>query len=319
MPKEPNMSNTKSNAAKPLAGVIVPIVTPVDSAGKFNDPAIGRIIDHIIEKGAHGIFVLGSTGEFASMTKNQHIEVIKSARTYIPQESIFTVGISCCSLADGIEAAGTAADLGADYVVSTAPYYQLYRQEDIQAYFSKLADASPVPVILYNLPGQTGVTLEAATVLALSKHPNIVGLKESSSDLTNLITLCSALAEREDFALLGGRGNCAAMVLLCGISGLVPAWAKIIPGKFRKLYDAALDGDFQQVMAIQQYINRLYVLFKMGRTYDPKGGPTSLKVALNLMGLCGEHRVQLAADITDVFRSRVAELLRSCRVPLADP
>ena len=311
------MSNTKNNTAKPLAGVIVPIVTPVDSDGKFDDPAIGRIINHIIKKGAHGIFALGSTGEFASMTKDQHIEVIKSARTYIPQESIFTVGISCCCLADGIEDARTAADLGADYAVSTAPYYQLYRQEDIQTYFSKLADASPVPVILYNLPGQTGITLEAATVLALADHPNIAGLKESSADLTNLITLCNVLAKRNDFVLLSGRGNSAAMGLLYGISGLVPALANIIPGKFRQLYDAALADNFEEVMSIQRYINRLYVLFKMGRIYDPRGGPTSLKVAMSLMGLCGERRVQLPVDITDALRSQVADLLSSCSLPLA--
>ena len=299
------MSDTKNNTAKPLAGVIVPIITPVDVDGKLDDSAMGRVINHITNNGAHGIFVLGSTGEFVSLTKNQHIEVIRSARAHTPAESIFTVGVSNCCLTDSIAAAKSAADLGADYVVSTAPYYQLYRQQDIQVYYNALADKSPVPVILYNLPGQTGVTLEAATVIALSEHPNIAGLKESASDLNNLSALCGAMADRKDFALLGGRGNLASMVLLYGVAGLVPALANIVPDKFRKLYDAAKAGDFKQAMAIQQQINRLYVLFKMGRPYDPRGGPTSLKIALSLMGLCGNRRVQLPVTVTDAVRDQI--------------
>lgn len=303
---------------KSLAGVIVPVVTPVDPEGNLDRPALGRVVDHVIGNGAHGVFVLGSTGEFTSLTGDQHIDVIKAARAHVPKESIFTVGISSCSLADGIGAARLVADLGADYVVSTAPYYQLYRQEDIRTYFTELADASSVPLILYNLPGQTGVTLEPDTVLALSAHPNIAGLKESASDLSNLTTLCSALAHRDDFALLGGRGNYASMGLLYGISGIVPALGNIIPDRFRALYNAAEAADFSAAMTIQQEINRLYVLFKMGRIYDPRGGPTSLKVAMSLMGLCGERRVQLPANITSGFRNSVAELLRSCGVALTD-
>ena len=312
------MSKTTESSAKRLAGVIVPVVTPVDDKGSLDERALGRTINHIIDKGAHGIFVLGSTGEFASLTREQHIEVIKSARTHVPEEFLFTVGISCCCLADGIAASRTAADLGADYVVSTAPYYQLYGQEEIQAYFRELASASPTPLILYNLPDQTGVALEAATVLALSEHPNIVGLKESASDLANLVGLCSAMADRNDFALLSGRGNYAAQGLLYGVCGLVPALGNLIPDRFRQLYDAAQAGDFSQVMSIQHSINRLYVLFAVGRSYDPKGGPTSLKVALSLMGLCGEQRVQLHANITDAFREQVATLLRSCELPIAE-
>ena len=312
------MLHKKQGITKPLAGVIVPIVTPVDDSGKLDGAGLGRVIDHVISNGAHGVFVLGSTGEFASMTKSQHIKVMESARPCVPQGSIFTVGISCCCLAEAIKSARIAADLGADYVVSTAPYYQLYRQEDIQTYFGELADASGVPVVLYNLPAQTGITLETPTVLTVSEHPNIVGLKESSPDVTNLIALCGVFAGRNDFALLSGRGNCAAMAMLYGASGLVPALANIIPDRFRELYDAAIDGSFSQMISIQQYINRLYVIFKMGRVYDPRGGPTSLKVAMKLMGLCGERRVQLPAGITDEFREQIADLLRSCDLPLAD-
>ena len=166
-----------------FSGIIPPVVTPLIKPDQLDLEAVGRIIEHLIGGGVNGLFVLGTTGEGPSLTYQIRYEMIERACEEAGGRVPVLAGVTDTSLAESIHLAEHAAASGAAAIVAAAPYYFATDQVGVTDWFRQLADASPVPLILYNMPGCVGIHLEVATVVDLSEHSNVVGVKDSSGNL----------------------------------------------------------------------------------------------------------------------------------------
>jgi dihydrodipicolinate synthase/N-acetylneuraminate lyase len=251
----------------PHHGVIVPMVTPVTPDGDLDEIAVPRIVDHMVAGGVHGVFVLGTTGENAS--------VPAAMRERLVLVTVAHVG----------ERARVYAGIGVDAVVAHLPTYYALSAEEQLAYFSALADQIDLPLLLYDIPATTHMTIPVEVVEKLSCHPNVVGIKDSSGDITRLTTLLERLGDaRPDFAVLVGAVDLSAQGLALGADGIVPSQGNLVPPLCRALFDRAVEGDQDGAEACQQRLNALTKLFVEGRGLAQSLG--ALKAMMGALGLC---------------------------------
>ena len=198
------------------------------------------------------------------------------------------VGVTDTSLDESVKLARHAAACGAVGVVAAAPYYFAPSQQELIEYYTALADALPLPLFLYNMPSHVKVFLEPATIKALADHPNIVGLKDSSANMTYFQTLLYHLGDREDFALYVGPEELTGESVVMGADGGVNGGANIFPELYVEMYDAAAAHDIARVRRLQHRIMQistsLYTVGKYGSSYL-KG----VKCALSLLGICDDY------------------------------
>ena len=267
-------------------GVIVPLVTPITPDGDLDEPAVRRIVDHVVAGGVHGVFVLGTTGENTSAPAAMRERLVAVAVEHVGERATVYAGISSNCLADSVAAARAYVRLGVDAVVAHLPTYYALNAEEQLAYFSVLADRIDLPLVLYDIPVTTHMTFSIEIVTRLSHHPNIVGIKDSSGDVARLATLLECLsAARPDFAVLVGASELAARGLALGADGIVPSQGNLIPALCRALFDRAVDRDRDGAEAHQQRMDVLARLFVEGRSLAQSLG--ALKAMMGALGLCG--------------------------------
>ena len=184
---------------KKLHGIVVPMVTPLTLNAEIDYKATEKLVEHLISGGVHGIFVLGTTGEAQSLSAAQRESFVEFVGKHINGRTRYIVGVSDTSIADSIKLAAVSKAAGAEGVVATPPYYFAPSQSDMVNWFTALADASPLPVYMYNMPSHVKVNIDPATVAKLASHPNIKGLKDSSHNMTYFQTLADLTRDVEDF------------------------------------------------------------------------------------------------------------------------
>lgn len=287
-----------------LHGIIVPMVTPLNVDGSLDFKATETLVEHLIAGGVHGIFVLGTTGEAQGLSAGQRAEFATFAGKSIAGRVPYIVGVSDTSIADSIELAKTAQAAGACGVVATPPYYFAPSQDDMVAWFTALADASPIPVYLYNMPSHVKVNIDPATAARLAEHPNIRGLKDSSHNMTYFQTLSYLTKDQDDFVLFVGPEEQTAQAVLLGGAGGVNGGANMFPDLYVKAYDAAILGDLETVKKCQKAILHIATAI-----YTVGDGPSSylqgLKGAMELLGLCNRT---LALPYTAMSDEKMAVL-----------
>jgi len=269
-----------------LHGIVVPMVTPLNSDGSLDFKATEILVEHLISGGVHGIFVLGTTGEAQGLSAGQREKFVTFVGQKIAGRVPYIVGVSDTSIADSVALAKVAQAAGACGVVATPPYYYAPSQSDMLNWFTALADASPIPVYLYNMPSHVKVNIEPHTVVQLASHPNIRGLKDSSHNMTYFQTLSYLTRDQEDFVLFVGPEEQTAQAVLIGGAGGVNGGANMFPDLYVKSYNAAVAGDLATVRKYQKAIMHIATAI-----YTVGDGPSSylqgLKGALELLGLCG--------------------------------
>lgn len=236
---------------KKLEGVFPPIPTPFDVDGKILHDKLKSNLARWNETGLHGYVVLGSNGEYVLLNESERAAVWETARAAIPRDKLFFAGTGSESTQTAIALTMRAAELGADAAMVVTPHYyksQLNAQALINHY-RVIADASPIPIILYNFPPSTGIDLDAATVLQLAQHPNIAGIKDSSGNVTKFAEIVKGAPA--DFALLAGSGAYFYPSLCVGAKGCVPALGNIAARECVALYDAFRAGRHEEARAIQ--------------------------------------------------------------------
>ncbi len=236
---------------KKFEGVFPPIPTPFDADGKILHDKLKSNLARWNETGLHGYVVLGSNGEYVMLNESERAAVWETARAAIPRDKLFFAGTGSESTQTAIALTKRAAELGADAAMVVTPHYyksQLNPQTLINHY-RVIADASPIPIILYNFPPSTGIDLDAATVLQLAQHPNITGIKDSSGNVTKFAEIVRGA--HTDFALLAGSGAYFYPSLCVGAKGCVPALGNIAPRECVALYDAFRAGRHDEARAIQ--------------------------------------------------------------------
>jgi len=265
-----------------LAGVFPPIATPFDDRGTVDADAIRANVPRWLDAGVRGIVALGSNGEAPLLDEREADAVVAAARDVIPRDRLLIAGTGRESTRGTITASRRAAELGADAVLVRTPSYFKSRMtpDAFVAHYTALAEAMSIPVLLYNYPAVTGLTLTADTVGRLAQHPNIIGIKETTTDAAQIAAYVDA-ARGQDFAVIAGSapGFYAAMCL--GARGAILAAACIVPRACVALFDAWARGAHGEARELQRRI--LPIAVAVTSSYGVPG----LKAALDLSGYIG--------------------------------
>jgi dihydrodipicolinate synthase/N-acetylneuraminate lyase len=269
-------------------GPIVPIVTPCSRNGEIDAQGFRAVCQEMLKAGCAGIFIGGSTGRGPWFNLKDRAAICRMAADCIQENTLLLGGCTALGLPGMIDAARVMADSGAKAVVATAPGYFHYDQEEVEAIFLKFADASPLPVMIYDIPEFTNMQFTNDLVLKLAKHGNIMGLKDSSANLEHFETLLDALRDRSDFTLFQGKEMFITESLRRGASGFIVSVIHLAPQTFVELYQAVRAGKDEHANSIQAGIDRMMELV-FGSIRDRPESSTLfhlLNIALEDRGVC---------------------------------
>ncbi|MGO1384441.1 MAG: dihydrodipicolinate synthase family protein [Arachnia sp.] len=271
-----------------FVGIYPPVVTPFTAGGEIDFESLDRVVDHLIDGGMHGLFILGSTGEVAYMTDDQREAVIAAISRRTAGRVPLLVGCMEQTAPRVIEQAHRAIAAGAAGIVVTAPFYALNSPSEIADHFRMVSSAVDVPVFAYDVPVRLGgVKLAPEMLVALGSEGVIVGVKDSSGndvDFRRLIALNRAAGS--PLQLFTGHEMINEAMMLIGADGMVPGFANVDPGRYRALWDACAEGQWEHAVAIQEEINvGFQIVFKpRGRGGDGTG-VGAFKIAMSLLGI----------------------------------
>ncbi|KAB7530397.1 dihydrodipicolinate synthase family protein [Flagellimonas olearia] len=281
------MKKSKNDFIGTLSGIIPPMLTPLLSDWTLDRPAVKKLIDHMIDGGVNGIFILGTTGESTSLSYRTRRELIEQTIGHVHGRVPVLVGITDTSIEESLELVSLAHDFGADAVVAAPPFYFQLGQEELFEFYWDLADRSKLPIFLYNMPSMTKISMSIDTVVRLSAHENIIGLKDSSANTVYFQSLKYSI-KREDFALFVGPEEIMAETVLMGGNGGVNGGANLFPELYVRMYNAAVDHDFESIKILQRQIleisSLIYNVGKYNSSYL-KG----LKGTASLLDICGNY------------------------------
>ncbi len=270
---------------QPLKGIIPPMVTPLLDNSTLDRKGLDRLIEHVIDGGVHGLFILGTTGESTSLSYGLRRELIELTCAKTDGRVPVLVGISDSSMEESIALAITAKDAGADAVVAAPPFYFSVGQEELVDYYTELADRVQLPLILYNMPAHTKINIEPETALKLSGHPGIIGIKDSSGSGVYFNKLLNIMKNHKSFTILVGPEEMMAATVLMGGNGGVNGGANMFPKLYVDLYNAAVARDIDLVLKLQEKVMEVSEkIYNVGKSdYKYLQG---LKAALAHLEIC---------------------------------
>jgi 4-hydroxy-tetrahydrodipicolinate synthase len=273
---------------KKYRGVVVPMVTPFTTSGKIDEAAVTRICQNFAKHGVSPL-LLGTTGESTSVDSTDGQLLVKAAIKGIDRKVTVYAGLSSNCVKQNIENAKVYADLGVDVIVSILPCYYPLTSEQMQAYYEKLADSVAKPLMMYNIPATTHMSIPLEVVAKLSQHPNICGLKDSERDAERMETCVKTYKDREDFSYFLGYAALSSAALKLGADGIVPSTGNFTPAMFKQLYDYSLNEQWEEAERIQKETNEIAQIYQGGRTLGQS--LPALKTMMSILGLCEPHTV----------------------------
>jgi dihydrodipicolinate synthase/N-acetylneuraminate lyase len=270
--------------SKQFRGVVVPMISPFTPEGAIDEPAAGRIVEHLIGGNVAGIFPLGTTGEAASIHPDDKRRLVAATVKAVAHRVTVYAGISSNCFRESVQAAVAYKQLGADAVVAHVPSYYPLSDTDVETYFRRLADSVPLPLVLYNIPSTTHHSIALDVVERLRAHPNIVALKDSANDAARLTELFKVTGGRDGFPVLLGNSSQFTHGLKQGGLGLVPSGAHLVPQLYSAMFAAAMDNRWEQVEQLQKQTDVACSAYLKGRSLGE--GLAMLKLLLERQGLC---------------------------------
>jgi 4-hydroxy-tetrahydrodipicolinate synthase len=279
------------------------LITPFDDKGRIDFGALERLVDWQITEGIDFLVPCGTTGESATLSGTERkavtAAVVKAANGRVP----IIAGAGGNHTAKAVFWARDAAAAGADGILSVSPMYNKPTTEGLFRHFSAIAEATELPMLVYNVPGRTGSDLDVDTILRLSEIPRVVGLKEASPNFGKIARLMSALPE--DFLVFSGEDATALALIALGGVGVISVASNEIPAEMSELTQAALDGRWGEARALQ----RQWLALMEMNFWESSPGP--VKCALALMKKCGETLRLPLAPVRDDTRRKIQALLAS--------
>ncbi len=270
---------------KKYAGVVVPMVTPVRD-GAVDLTAVEQIIRSFADAQVDAL-VMGTTGEGNSVAMGEGIDMIYKAVEAAAGRIRIYAGVTGLCPKEQISQIEGFARAGADAAVAVLPGYYALTEQQMIDYYTNLADASPLPVMLYNILATTHLSIPVEAVRKLADHPNIVGLKDSERDAERMAQCIEIARGRADFAYFCGWAAQSAHALELGADGIVPSTGNFVPKHFRALYEAAVKGDMEEANSLQQLTDSMAVVYQQGR---PLGQQlAALKRIMERLDLCGRE------------------------------
>ncbi len=271
-----------------LEGVLAPVPTPFAADGRFLPRALHANLAKLARFPLRGFVALGSNGEFVLLSEKEKLQVLEEVRAAVPADRLLIAGPGCESTSATIALTKEAARLGADAALVVTPSYYRGRMtgEALTKHYLAVAEAAPIPVILYNMPANTGVELTPEVVLAIAGHPNVVGMKDSGGNIVAMAEICRAAPP--GFQLAAGSGGFFLAALSVGAVGGIMALANIAPGACCALWRHFRSGELAAAQALQLQLVRL------NAAVTRLWGVAGLKKAMDMLGLyCGPVRAPL--------------------------
>jgi 4-hydroxy-tetrahydrodipicolinate synthase len=287
-------------------GIIPAVVTPVDDNEELNEAALRRLVNFIIQGGVHGLFATGSQGEFWAFNVEEKQRIWEVVKEETAGRVPVYVGTAAVTTREAIALTQTAERVGVDAVSILTPFFVAPSQQELYAHYVAIAEVTSLPIILYTNPARTGVSLKPETLAKLSEIPNIVGVKDSSGDLS--LTAEYIRVTPENFAVLMGRDTLILAGLLYGVKGAIAATANVVPALVVSIYERFKVGDLDGARRAQEALAPLRLAFSWG-TF-----PVVIKEALDLMGLeAGPARAPVG-PMSREQRGRLKDVLRDMNV-----
>ena len=287
---------------KPVfTGAGVAIITPFTSTGEANYDEFKKILDYQIDHGTDAIIIVGTTGESSTMTLKEHAEVVDFGCSYVAGRVPVVAGAGSNDTAAAVELTREAAKSGADAVLSVTPYYNKTTQRGLIAHFQAIADCSDCPVILYNVPSRTGLSISPETYKVLSEHPNINGSKEASGNFSLLAEAMHLCGDNMNF--WSGNDDQIVPLMSMGGKGVISVLSNVAPAQTHKLTQLCLEGKFDEASRLQiDYMPLIKALFCEVNPIPVKKAMELLgwqvgDVRLPLVGVTAEHEALLRREL----------------------
>jgi len=299
---------TSTSPPEPLyRGIVPPLVTPLEDRDKIDRPGTQRLLEHVIQGGVSGIFILGTTGEAPSLSYRLRRDFIQLVTEIVADRVPVLVGITDTSLVESLKLAEFAKESGADAAVLSTPYYFPAGQTELIQYIADIVESLPLPLMLYNMPSLTKVWFEIDTLRILTRHEQIVGVKDSSGDLKYFQQMLQLKEVRPDWSMLIGPEHLTTEAILMGGDGGVNGGANIYPQLFVDLCQAAMSRDVQQIDVLNQRVDRLQQIYTVGKYASRFIKAT--KCALSIHGICSDHMAEPFNHFMLPQREQVKEIL----------
>src|SRR5438128_847992 len=285
-----------------IRGIIPPVATPMQANEDLDLPRLKWFLDHLIASGVHGVFVLGTNSEFYALDEKEKQQVIATAVAHVKGRVPVYAGTGAETTREAVRLTKMAEKEGADGVSVITPYFVIPNQQEIYDHYRRIAEMTKLPVVLYNNPATCGgVKIDVDTVARLAEIPNILGVKDSSGDLTNTIEYMRVVPER--FSVLMGRDTLIYSAMVLGAKGAVPATGNIAPKLTVDIYEAFVRGDQAASLAAQRKLHHVRMALTLGTA------PGGVKAALQVLGLSiGPSRAPVAALPPDKMQKMKAAL-----------
>lgn len=287
-----------------LQGLGVALVTPFKADFSIDYSALTTIINNICGGGADFIVVLGTTAETPTLCEEERAKVQAFVRDHTGGSIPLVLGMGGNCTASLVRQLQTADLTGYSAILSVCPYYNKPNQEGMYRHFKAVAEASPLPIILYNVPGRTGVNLLPETILRLGAEcTNIIGVKEASGSVTAVSRIVSA--KRDDFEVMSGDDALALPMMSVGASGVISVIGNAFSAEFATLVHSAMEGDYDKAACIHRRFKDLYSLM------FAEGNPAGIKCALSLLGHCNDLLRLPLVPVGNRCKQQIREAIRT--------
>ena len=286
-----------------FTGVGTALVTPFTTSGDLDERAVRRLSRRQIDAGVHFLVPCGTTGENPTLTLVERIRIVEILADEAGGKTPVLAGAGGYDTREIIHLADEMRKAGAAGLLSVTPYYNKPTQEGLFQHFRAIADSTPLPVIVYNVPGRTGVNVETATLARLSAIPNIVGVKEASGNITQMADVCNAVPD--DFIVLSGDDSITLPLMAIGGRGIISVVSNEIPAEMARMVEAAERGDFAAARAIHR---RILPLMQVNFV---ESNPVPVKAAMAAMGLLEEvYRLPMCSPKAE-SKEKILKVLKS--------
>lgn len=282
-------------------GIVPALITPLTQAEEVDEAGLRELVDRLIDAGVHGLFVLGTNGEFIALSEAEKLRVaaiaVDQARGRVP----VIAGTGAYATRDVIELNHKMQDAGVDAVSVITPYFNGATQAELFTHYERIAQGTSLPVVLYTIPAKTGITLNVDTVRRLSEIPNIRGIKDSGGDFDRLLQLINL--RRDDFSVFTGTDSMILWTLIAGGDGAVAATTNAVPSVVMSIWNNFQSGDIDAARRAQESLRALRDAFALGTM------PVVLKTAATMLGMPAGPARSPAQPLDDAARERLVKAL----------
>jgi len=286
-----------------LTGVLVALITPMTQEGRVDEPAVERLVEHVIGGGVHGLLALGSTGETASLDERARRTMLEAVMKAAGGRVPVICGVAQSHLGAARGEVEAASRLGADAVLVAPPFYYPTDQPGVLAFYRELAAGAELPVMLYNIPQFTKVVAEPATVATLAREGTIRGIKDSSRDFEYFEGVCIATRDLPAFRIFTGSDTMLLASLAMGGAGTICGAGNIAPAMVVRIFEEYVRGDIEAARAAQDRLYEVVVAVRSGVF------PLAIKAALHMMGICEPWSAPPARQLDERLAGPLREAL----------